>query len=515
MVIRTKNDRVVEYGDFQTPLPLARRVCRLLSQQGVSPRAIVEPTCGIGSFVLAAMDEFVQAEHVLGLDINPAYLDNLQTALRGRADAERARTIEGSFFTTNWPQLLADLPDPLLVIGNPPWVTNAQLGVLGSPNLPKKTNFKHHSGLEALTGKSNFDISEWMLLQFLDWLDGRDAVMAVLCKTAVARKVLLHAWRQSIRLSHSALHRIDADASFSASVDACLLTCKFSSATAEPLAYVYEDLAQAHPSHTLGYRDRLLLADVNAYDRWKHLQGEEGYRWRSGVKHDCARVIELVREGDRYRNGLGELVDLEPEFVFPMLKGSEIANGQTLQPRRWMLVTQRHTGDDTSRIRDTAPKTWEYLQSHAELLHRRASSIYRKRPPFSVFGVGEYAFASWKVAISALHKTLVFRAIGSCCCKPIVLDDTCCFLPCAVEDEAKALVELLHSQPAREFFSAFLFWDAKRPITIEVLRQLNLVALARALGLEKAIPHVGARKRELAHGMKASRNLQLALFGGQ
>jgi hypothetical protein len=47
-----KSDRVVEYGDFQTPLSLARRICALLSQQGMKPKAIVEPTCGIGNFVL-------------------------------------------------------------------------------------------------------------------------------------------------------------------------------------------------------------------------------------------------------------------------------------------------------------------------------------------------------------------------------------------------------------------------------------------------------------------------------
>ena len=54
--------------------------------------------------------------------------------------------------------------------------------------------------------------------------------------------------------------------------------------------------------------------------------------------------------------------------------------------------------------------------------------------------------------------------------------------PCQSEQEARYVADLLNSQPAREFFSAFVFWDAKRPITIDMLRRLDLSALARELG---------------------------------
>ena len=47
---------------------------------------------------------------------------------------------------------------PLLVIGNPPWVTNSELGTLASPNRPPRRNIKGLRGLEARTGASNFDV---------------------------------------------------------------------------------------------------------------------------------------------------------------------------------------------------------------------------------------------------------------------------------------------------------------------------------------------------------------------
>ena len=38
---------------------------------------------------------------------------------------------------------------------------------LASPNLPSKSNFQNRKGLDAVTGKANFDISEWMLIQLM------------------------------------------------------------------------------------------------------------------------------------------------------------------------------------------------------------------------------------------------------------------------------------------------------------------------------------------------------------
>ena len=81
-------------------------------------------------------------------------------------------------------------------------------------------------------------------------------------------------------------------------------------------------------------------------------------------------------------------------------------------PNRWMLVTQTCVGEETSTIRERAPRTWAYLEAHGAALDRRGSSIYRGRPRFSIFGVGEYTFAPWKVAISGFYKRLAFKVVG-------------------------------------------------------------------------------------------------------
>jgi len=165
MANRKKTDRVAEFGDFQTPVELASRACEFLSRDGLEPASILEPTCGVGSFLLAALEHFPRVRAAVGVDINADYVRTVKSRLPGVRNAANARVMEGDFFNTDWFNVLEALPDPLLVIGNPPWVTNTELSSLGSTNLPPKANFKKHAGLDAITGKGNFDISECLKFQ--------------------------------------------------------------------------------------------------------------------------------------------------------------------------------------------------------------------------------------------------------------------------------------------------------------------------------------------------------------
>lgn len=476
-----KSKQRTEFGDFQTPPPLAGAVCDLLERLGNAPAAVVEPTCGQGHLLLAALDRFPRAAVAVGLDVNVGYLAGLERSLAERAAGRTVRLVHGNFFAADWVAMLAELPEPLLVIGNPPWVTSAELGSLASGNLPPKANFQRHVGLDAITGKSNFDISEWMLIRLLESLHGRSGTLAMLCKTAVARKSLLHAWKHAFSLDAAALYGIDAARHFGASVDACLLVCDFRPGRRSQHARVFAGFDAKQPASELGWRMERVVADVKMFDRWSHLAADGSDRthvWRSGVKHDCASVMELRAAGGRWYNKRGECLDLEPTYVFPLLKSSDVASGRTARPAQGMIVTQATVAAATETIRETAPKTWAYLLTHGALLDGRRSSIYRKRPRFSVFGVGDYTFAPYKVAISGLYKKLRFEVVGSYEGKPVVFDDTVSFLACPSRGTAERLARLLNSDPAREFYSAAIFWDAKRPLTIDVLKRLDLHKLA-------------------------------------
>ena len=57
--------------------------------------------------------------------------------------------------------------DQFLIVGNPPWVNNSTLSSLNSDNVPAKINFKGYKGMDAMTGSSNFDICEYIILQLI------------------------------------------------------------------------------------------------------------------------------------------------------------------------------------------------------------------------------------------------------------------------------------------------------------------------------------------------------------
>ena len=147
-----------------------------------------------------------------------------------------------------------------------------------------------------------------------------------------------------------------------------------------------------------------------------------------------------------------------------------------------MLVTQQRVGEDTGHIRSEAPLTWQYLEDHAQFFARRGSSIYRNKPPFSIFGVGAYSFTPWKIAISGFYKNLRFLRIGPSVGVSVVFDDTVNFLSCSSEEEANLLYELLTSGEAADFYNSMINWDEKRPITVDLLRRLSIEKLATQLG---------------------------------
>jgi hypothetical protein len=443
---------------------------------------VIEPTCGKGAFLVAAHAEWGAAA-LAGYDINPDYVADARSIL-----PSSARVVAADFFATDWAAELRDCAEPLLVIGNPPWVTSSELGALKSKNLPRKANLKNLAGLDALTGKSNFDVSEWMLTRLLQALEGRQFVLSLLCKSVVARRVMEYAATTNLGI-FGELRAIDAMAHFGAAVDAVLLTVVSPSLAnrwgepcrSDPCRWPrYAGLEETVPSSVLGYVDGIAILDVEAWLTTRWLAGTCVPEWRSGLKHDCSAVMEFVADGVTLTSRSGGTVELEPDLVFPMMKGSDVANARW-PPSRAMLVTQRRLGQETASIRGVAPNTWRYLQAHREALAARKSSIYAGQPEFAMFGIGDYAFAPWKVAIAGLYKKLAFVLVGPHEGRPVVFDDTTYFLPFDSEQSARLAHEALTSSLSADFLHARIFWDDKRPINKRVLQGLDLSALQRSL----------------------------------
>jgi hypothetical protein len=470
-----------DLGDFQTPRDLVDAVLRTLGPIGSRWSRILEPTCGTGSFLQALIEWPAPPRELIGIEVQESHWTTARS-LVGATSGSRVKILRASIFDLD---LRTGLPwhdrGPLLVVGNPPWITAAALGKLDSRNVPSKRNLKELPGIQARTGSSNFDIAEAIWIKLLEELAGEQPTIALLCKTSAARAVLEFAHRQGMPIAEASIHEIDAARWFGAAVGACLLRVTMGRADdcRHPRVPVFAALDADQPNSALGFHQGRLIADAEAVARHAFALGPCPLTWRQGIKHDAAAVVELA--GDRrslpYRNRLGQEVEVEPEFVYPLLKGNDLRKPAADRPRRALIVTQQRIGQPTSALEQTAPELWNYLQGHAARFFARKSSIYRGQPAFAMFGVGPYSFAPFKVAVSGMCRPPLFRAVGPVDGRPVMLDDTCYLLPCESAVEAAVLTALYHQPAALELIRALSFADAKRPVTKGLLQRIDLSAI--------------------------------------
>jgi hypothetical protein len=472
-----------DLGDFQTPRELAEAVLETLGPVAARAARVLEPTCGNGQFVASLLQCPSPPREIKAIEIQERHCQKVRALVADRAHSgTRVEIIRANFFDLD---LRHDLSwseqGPLLVIGNPPWVTNSELGALGSTSRLTKRNLKGLPGIEARTGASNFDLAEAVWLKLLFELADQAPTVALLCKMSVARGVLQFGHRARLGIAEASIHRIDAARWFGAAVQASLLCLRMGRKNRRASVPVYSGLNREEPEKAWGFARGWLVADRDAYGHSAHADGACPRTWRQGLKHDAATVMELTRDPvtGSWHNREGEIVDVEADFVYPQVKGADLKRAAHEPPARAVIVTQKRIGDDTTCLAETAPRLWGYLQARGDCFTRRKSSIYRGQPPYAIFGVGAYSFATFKVAISGLHKRPAFRALGPIDGRPVMLDDTCYFLPCESAAETAVLTALCNDPATLDFLRSAVFPDAKRPVTKTLLQRVDLGAILK------------------------------------
>ena len=480
MILTNKAAReIVEFGDYQTPPSFAQLVCQKLRKiHRLSPKVVIEPTFGKGNFICGILDSFPDIQCLYGIEINKRYVETARQKIHEHASNVNKELLHADIFTFDFTAIKKNITknDSVLIIGNPPWVTNSQLSAMESDNLPTKANFKGCSGLEAMTGKGNFDIAENIILRLLSEFSGYDCTLAMLCKTGVAKNIVRDMKKYTFSMSMIDLYLFDAEETFGVNCDAGLLVIKLGNRRTDSCKvydfYTHEEKKQ------FGWSDNAFYSNFSNLNYSAAIDGVSQFEWRQGIKHDCSKVMELKAVGtNRYQNGLGENYSFNlGTFVYPLVKSSDIKSVEITETRKFVIVPQKKINNDTLRIKEIDRNMWEYLSKHEALLNSRRSLIYKKSPKFAVFGVGDYSFAKYKVGVSGFYKNPIFSLIWNEC--PIMLDDTCYFL--SFDNLAHALITaaLLNSKENMNFLKSIAFLDSKRPYTKEILRRIDFAKLA-------------------------------------
>lgn len=471
-----------EYGDWQTNYPLALSICQMLKGQGFRPQVVIEPTCGKGSFVLAALETFESLETVYGIEINADYLAELKQELAKQNISSKpsVHLLNENFFCVNFKEIKAAIRGKnVLVLGNPPWVTNSKLGELDSKNLPVKSNFKNNKGLDAITGKGNFDIAEYITYKMQKLMEGEKANIALLLKCSVIKNIIYEQGKNT-SLINCKQYNIDTEKEFSASVASALFTAVVGKGN-ETYCEVH-DFYSREKFKTFGWVNGHFVSNCEDYRNTQFVDGKSNLTWWSGLKHDCSNVLELSRVNGEYINKMDEVVDIEEDMIYPFLKSSDLKGDVITRCRKYVVLTQRRTSEDTCLINKAYPKTYHYLTSHQDYFERRKSSIYKNRPQFCIFGVGDYTFKKYRIAISGLYKQTKFSLVSEVEGKLALLDDTTYLLGFDNRDYAIYTLKLLNSDVVQHFMKSVYFADAKRPINKDLLMRIDLVAVLNKLG---------------------------------
>ena len=188
----------------------------------------------------------------------------------------------------------------------------------------------------------------------------------------------------------------------------------------------------------IGFARGRLVADLDAYERHRFADGTCPLTWRQGLKHDAAAVMELTGDGlaGPLRNKLGEPVDVEPEYVYPLLKGADLAGPAPVAPRRGGDRDPARIGQDTRAWSSAAPRLWPTSSAtpRASRGGSRRSTAASRRSRCSASG--PYSFAPYKVAVSGLHSRRGSTRSGPVAGRPVMLDDTGYFLACRSAEQA-------------------------------------------------------------------------------
>ncbi len=189
--------------------------------------------------------------------------------------------------------------------------------------------------------------------------------------------------------------------------------------------------------------------------------GANGVYWVEvvGQRPGGLVVVSNVVEGAKKKVPQTQAA-VEKDLIFPLLRGSDISRW-SCSPSIKMIVTheegQRLKAIPEERMQQEYTKTFLYLKRFEAVLRSRKTQAVRHLmedgPFYSVFGIGDYTFAPWKVVWAEVGNELEAAVIGKLdahgSSKPVVPDHTCVAVGCPERHEAHYLCAALNSSPAR------------------------------------------------------------------
>ena len=176
---------------------------------------------------------------------------------------------------------------------------------------------------------------------------------------------------------------------------------------------------------------------------------------------------------------------IEPDLLYPPLRGRDVQRWYA-EPSALILLTHelgmRLKAIPEKELQTRHPRTYGHLKRFKAVLRRRAAfKRYFTRPqrggktvetgPFhSMFNVGDYTFAPWKVVWREQASELTAAVVGAVNGKPSILDHKLMLVDCQSQEEADYVCGLLNSAPGRFTANSYAVSIQMDPHILEHIR---------------------------------------------
>ena len=246
--------------------------------------------------------------------------------------------------------------------------------------------------------------------------------------------------------------------------------------------------------------------------------GANGVYWLEIVaeRPDGLLVVRNLTEGAK-RKVETITTEIEPDLIYPLLRGRDVRRWQAV-PSAHILVThlpgQRLKAIPEEKMQHHWPKTWAYLKRFEKVLRERAAfkryftrkdkagRVIETGPFYSMFDVGDYTFAPWKVVW-----TRVGNKIEAAVTKREVLpQETITLLPASEESEAHYVCAVVNSVPFQ--FAAFAYSQAggKSFGAPHLLENICIPKLGASNSAQQQLAKLSKQAHELASAAYAGDN---------
>lgn len=441
-----KNYTEKENEDSQAPLFITDCICKYLKNDlKLTPHIIIDFTCKRGNFLRSSSKIFPETQ-LYGIDMDENEIDTIEKSIT------KMNLNDNNIFTLDNP----DKNKSILIMGTSPQGINTKL-----------------------LNKKNSDCSKRIIKKITNTFKNTNLTIALFCNKILSRNIFINLIKHEINYGFIKQLNIK-PTNVKMSADACLLVIQFDGTKSTNKICEVSDIS--NPSKVLykfGFIEDNFYSDI---DNVPKINGKYPIEWKNGIKHDCAKIMELKRENEQFLNKNNQIVPIESTLTYPFLKGSHLNKPIITKTSRFIIVTQKKINQDTQYIKTQAPKTWNYLKNNQEHFDKRKSAIYKNTPNFSIFGVGDYSFRKYKVAISGFTKEPKFSLVYND--KPVMLNDGCYYLSFDNFYEAYITMLILNSQLVKNFLKNIAFLESKRPFSKKILKRIDIRKCLKILSLE-------------------------------